>query len=168
MAIATNIPGLEITIEVDGVAIPKYDHAPAYDRDIATSTVKYIEASLATDSAIRYLYCPSFTPPSAVQMGVILDDSYIQAPYVEWGGKEECKGYLCSKSTSSVGGLDSTQGFRFVELRTGKSLSLLTWPTATNEVQRRRTHRSPRNFTTDSYRSVAQCSTPNSLSILRR
>jgi hypothetical protein len=50
----------------------------------------------------------------------VLDDSYIQAPYIEWDGKEECEGYLWPKSTLSVGGQDFTQGFHFAELRTGR------------------------------------------------
>jgi hypothetical protein len=125
MAIAADMPGLEVTIEVDGIALPEYDHAPVDDRDIATTAIRYVEAPSATDFAIRYLYRPPFTPPSAVQMDIMLDDSYIQAPYIEWGGKEESEGYLCSKSTSSVRGQDFTQGFRFAELRTGKYLSLL-------------------------------------------
>jgi hypothetical protein len=63
--------------------------------------------------------------PSAVQMDIVLDDSYVQAPYIEWGGKEDCEGYLRWKFTSSVGGQDFEQGFRFAELRTGKSVSLI-------------------------------------------
>jgi hypothetical protein len=125
MAIATDMPGLEVTIEVDGIALPEYDHAPADDRDIATTAIRYVEAPSATDFAIRYLYRPPFTPPSAVQMDIMLDTATFKLRTLNGGGKEECEGYPCSKSTSSVGGQDFTQGFRFAELRTGKYLSLL-------------------------------------------
>jgi hypothetical protein len=120
MAITTDIIGLEVTIEVDGVALPEYNHAPAEDREIATSMVRYIKAPSKTDFVIRYLYRSPFTRPSAIQMDVVLDDSYIQALYIEWGGKEKCEGYLWPKSTLSVGGQDFTQGFHFAELRTGR------------------------------------------------
>jgi hypothetical protein len=83
MAISTHIIGLEVRVEVDDIALPEYDHAPADDREIASSTVRYIEAPSATDFAIRYLYRPPFTPPSAVPMDIMLDDSYVQAPHIE-------------------------------------------------------------------------------------
>jgi len=120
MAIATGIPGLEVTIEVDAVALPEYQHGIIEDDEVATSASRYVEAPPATDFAIRYLFRPPFTPPSAIQMDVLLDGDYVQAPFVEWGGKENCEGYLCSRSTSSTGGHSFTQGFRFAELRTGK------------------------------------------------
>ena len=120
MAIATGIPGFEVTIEVDTVALPEYQHGVIEDDEVSTSASRYIEAPPATGFAIRYLFRPPFTPPSAIQMDVLLDGDYVQAPFVEWGGKENCEGYLCSRSTSSAGGHSFTQGFRFAELRTGK------------------------------------------------
>jgi hypothetical protein len=122
MAIATGIPGLEVTIEVDAISLPEYQHGLIEDDEVATSSSKYIEAPPATDFSIRYLFRPPFTPPSAIQMDVLLDGDYVQAPFVEWGGKEYCEGYICSRSTSSIGGHSFTQGFQFAELRTGKFL----------------------------------------------
>ncbi|KAF1830662.1 hypothetical protein BDW02DRAFT_608286 [Decorospora gaudefroyi] len=87
MAIATAAPGLDVTIEVDGTPLPEYEHGPVDDHELPTST-----------------------------MDIVLDDNYIQAPFVEWGGKEECEGYICSRSTSSISGHHFTQGFRFSEL----------------------------------------------------
>lgn len=124
MAIATGIPGLEVTIEVDAAALPEHQHGIIDDDEVATSTSRYIEAPSAANFSIRYLFRPPFTPPSAVQMDVLLDGNYVQAPFVEWGGKEECEGYLCSRSTSSTGGHSFTQGFHFAELRTGESWCL--------------------------------------------
>ncbi|KAI4714511.1 hypothetical protein J4E89_000191 [Alternaria sp. Ai002NY15] len=121
MAIATGIPGFEVTIEVDAAALPEHQHGIIDDDDVATSTSRYIEAPSAANFSIRYLFRPPFTPPSAVQMDVLLDGNYVQAPFVEWGGKEECEGYLCSRSTSSTGGHSFTQGFHFAELRTDET-----------------------------------------------
>jgi len=124
MAIATGIPGLEVTIEVDTAALPEYEHGIVEDDGVATSATRYIEAPPAANFSIRYLFRPPFTPPSAVQMDVLLDGNYVQAPFVEWGGKEECEGYLCTRATSSTGGHSFTQGFQFAELRTGKFFCL--------------------------------------------
>ncbi|KAI4696695.1 uncharacterized protein J4E88_000873 [Alternaria novae-zelandiae] len=121
MAIATGIPGFEVTIEVDAAALPEHQHGIIDDDEVATSTSRYIEAPSAANFSIRYLFRPPFTPPSAVQMDVLLDGNYVQAPFVEWGGKEECEGYLCSRSTSSTGGHSFTQGFHFAELRTDET-----------------------------------------------
>jgi len=128
MAIATGIPGLEVTIEVDAAALPEHQHGILEDDEVATSTSRYIEAPSAANFSIRYLFRPPFTPPSAVQMDVLLDGDYVQAPFVEWGGKEECEGYLCSRSTSSTSGHSFTQSFQFAELRTGESWCLIIRP----------------------------------------
>jgi len=124
MAIASGIPGLEVTIEVNAAALPEYEHGIIEDDEVATSASRYIEAPPAANFSIRYLFRPPFTPPSAVQMDVMLDGNYVQAPFVEWGGKEECEGYLCSRSTSSTGGHSFTQGFQFAELRTSELMYL--------------------------------------------
>jgi hypothetical protein len=122
MAITTGIPGLEVTVEVDAIALPEHEYAGVEDGEVTTSITKYIEAPPATDFSIRYLYRPPFTPPSAIQMDVLLDGKYVQAPFIEWGGKEGCEGYLCSRSTSSAGGRSFTQGFQFAELKTSELL----------------------------------------------
>lgn len=120
MAIATGIPGLEVTVEVNAKALPEYEHDRADGGEVATSTTKYIEAPPATEFSVRYLYRPPFTPPSTIQMDIVLDGNYVQAPFVEWGGKEDCEGYLCSRSTSSTGERSFTQGFQFADLKTCK------------------------------------------------
>ena len=122
MAITTGIPGLEVTVEVDAIALPEHEHVGVEDGEVTTSITKYIEAPPATDFSIRYLYRPPFTPPSAIQMDILLDGNYLQAPFIEWGGKEGCEGYLCSRSTSSAGGRSFTQGFQFAELKTSELL----------------------------------------------
>jgi hypothetical protein len=141
MAITTGIPGLEVTIEVDAIPLPEYQHGLLEDDEVPTSSSKYIEAPPATDFSIRYLFRPPFIPPSAIQMDVLLDDNYVQAPFVEWGGKEDCEGYICSRSTSSIGGHSFTQGFQFVELRTGKLCSQTSRFTMANIAEMRSIHR---------------------------
>ncbi|PZD23905.1 hypothetical protein A1F96_09813, partial [Pyrenophora tritici-repentis] len=120
MVNATHIPGLEVTIEVDNTALPEYSHPPTENQEPTEnlgSTIRYIEAPSATDFSIHYLYRPEFTPPSPVHIEIVLDDTYVQAPFFEWGGKEDCEGYVCKKAASIVAGQDFTQGFRFAELR---------------------------------------------------
>ncbi|KAH6875347.1 hypothetical protein BKA58DRAFT_119538 [Alternaria rosae] len=126
MAIATDIPGLQVTIEVDGTALTEYEHGIIEDDDTATSATRYIGAPLAGNFSIRYLFRPPLSRHSAVQMDVLLDGNYVQAPFVEWGGKEDCEGYICSRSTSSIGGHSFTQGFQFAELRTNKINTQMT------------------------------------------
>lgn len=120
MAIATNIPGLEVTIEVDGEPLLEYDYEPVHDPNLETSNVKYVKAVSGAEFAIRYLVRPPFSPPSQIQMDIVLDDNYVQAPFSEWAGKDGCEGYLFSKASSAVGGQNFTRVFRFSELRTGK------------------------------------------------
>jgi hypothetical protein len=120
MAIAPGIPGLEVVVEVDAKPLPEFEYEHAEDDETAISIAKYIEAPPVTDFSIRYLYRPPFTPPSAIQMDIVLDGNYVQAPFVEWGSKEDREGYLCSRSISSTRGRSFTQGFQFAELKTGK------------------------------------------------
>ncbi|KAI2485389.1 hypothetical protein Ptr902_04329 [Pyrenophora tritici-repentis] len=129
MVNATHIPGLEVTIEVDNTALPEYSHPPTENQEPTEnlgSTIRYIEAPSATDFSIHYLYRPEFTPPSSVHIEIVLDDTYVQAPFFEWGGKEDCEGYVCKKAASIVAGQDFTQGFRFAELRIEETVTPMT------------------------------------------
>ncbi|KAL1797329.1 hypothetical protein ACET3X_003935 [Alternaria dauci] len=126
MAFASGIPGLEVTVEVDSTALPEHEYVGVEEDEVTTSITKYIEAPPATDFSVRYLYRPPFTPPLAIQMDIVLDGNYVQAPFIEWGSKEDCEGYLCSRSTSSNGGHSFTQGFQFAELRTNETNTPIT------------------------------------------
>lgn len=127
MAIATDIPGLEVTIEVDGQPLPEFDYDKADDDSLETSNAKYVRTVSGAEFAIRYLTRPPFAPPSQIQMDILLDDNYIQAPFSEWAGKDGCEGYLFSKASVAVGGQNFTRAFRFSELRTGKKSVPFCW-----------------------------------------
>ena len=81
---------------------------------------KYIEAPSGADFEIRTLYKPPYTPPSLVQVDIMLDGNYVQVPLEEWGGKEECEGYKYGKASFIKKGQTSTRNFRFSALVTGK------------------------------------------------
>jgi hypothetical protein len=93
MAIA-DIPGLDVTIEVDGAALPEYNYYSAQDQDMPSSSTKYVEAPSGAEFSIRYLFRPPFAPPSDVLMDILFDDKYVQAPFFEHGRKDGCEGYL--------------------------------------------------------------------------
>jgi hypothetical protein len=120
MAIVPTIPGLEVTIEVAGKALPKYDYETV---DAPPETIsKYTEALSGADYEIRYVYKAPYDPLSLLHLDVMLDGNYVLAPYVEWGGKDDCEGYKCGQATCFTKERASTQKFRFADLLTGMSL----------------------------------------------
>lgn len=121
MAIDTNLPGLDVTIEVAGTALAEYDYDLVNDREVATSTVKYVETPSGAEFAIRCLFRPPFTPPSAVSMDIMLDGNYLQAPFVEPDYKDGYKGYICSRAALRIDGQSFTQKLRFSQLTTGEN-----------------------------------------------
>lgn len=123
MAISENIPGLDVTIEVDGIALPEYNDESACDKRFLCSSSKYVEAPPGAEFAIRYLFRPPFSPPFDVLMDILLDNQYVPVPYFEGGGKDGCEGYVYSKASMKKDGRDFMQKFRFTELSTGKSAS---------------------------------------------
>jgi hypothetical protein len=125
MAIADEILGLDVTIEVDGAALPEYNYYSAQDHEIPNSNTKYLEAPSGAEFSIRYLFRPPFAPPSDVHMDVMFDDKYVQVPFIEHGGKDGCEVYLSSRSTMKVEGRDFTQKFHFSKLQTGMTSALV-------------------------------------------
>jgi hypothetical protein len=119
MAIVPTLPGLVVTIEVVGNALPKFDYGAANDVDLQTMA-KYIEALAGAEFEIRYVYNPHYNPTSIAQLDVVMDGDYVQAPYVEWGGKDGCEGYKCGRATFFDEQGMTTRSFRFADLRVGE------------------------------------------------
>jgi hypothetical protein len=123
MAIATGIPGLQVTVNVDGEALQEYDYdvnAADHDPD-RPSVAKYIQALPGADFDISTLYEQPFSPPFQLHADIIMDGSYILAPFTEWAGKGEVEGYKYCKATFiEDGGAHVTRNFRFSTLETGR------------------------------------------------
>ncbi|KAH7094468.1 hypothetical protein FB567DRAFT_622885 [Paraphoma chrysanthemicola] len=115
MAIVPALPGLLVTVEVAGEALPEYD---CDDSDDQYAISRYIEAPLGTEFEIRSLYQTPYSPTSMVQIDIILDGDYVQAPFLEWGGKDECEGYKYGKATFITEDQLETRRFRFAPLVT--------------------------------------------------
>ncbi|KAH7084823.1 hypothetical protein BKA63DRAFT_528729 [Paraphoma chrysanthemicola] len=115
MAIAPALPGLLVTVEVDGEALPEYD---CDDGDDQNAVSRYIEAPLGTEFEIRSLYQTPYSPTSMVQVDIMLDGDYVQAPFLEWGGKDDCEGYKYGKATFVTEDQSETRRFRFASLVT--------------------------------------------------
>jgi len=124
MAIASALPGLEVTIEVAGEPLAEFDYTPAdalQDVTAPQTASKYIEASSGAEFEIRTLYRQPYNPTSLVQVDIMLDDTYVLVPFEEPGRKDGCEGYKYAKATFITDGVSSTQKFRFSTLVAGKS-----------------------------------------------
>jgi hypothetical protein len=99
MVILPALPGLEVTTAVAGEALPEYEHdITDANEPLPSAIAKCIEAPAGAEFEIRYIYKPPYNTLIA-QLDVVMDGNYIQAPYVEWGGKEGCGGYKCRRAT---------------------------------------------------------------------
>ncbi|KAF2025120.1 hypothetical protein EK21DRAFT_104199 [Setomelanomma holmii] len=128
MAIVPAIPGLVVTVDVAGEALSEYDYVEANIDNAALPYVvsRCIEAPTGAEFAIRSLYKPPHSLHSIVQMDIMLDDNYIQVPFEEWGGKDECEGYRYGKATFITDGHSETRNFRFAAHATEKNDQLVT------------------------------------------
>lgn len=122
MAITAGLPGLQVTVNVNGEALTEYDYVVENaSQDAAQqSAAKYIEAPAGAEFEICTLYKPPYTPMSFVYPGIIMDGNYVHAPYEKWGGKEDCEGYVYHKARSFDEGMLVTRNFRFSTLQIGK------------------------------------------------
>jgi hypothetical protein len=122
MAIAPGLPGLQVTIAVAGEALQEYDYDSTDTGNAQPQDTirKYIEAPSGAEFEIRTLYVAPFEPPLPVHVDIMLDGDYTQAPYVDWGGKDEREGYCYGQAASMHEGQSHTQNFQFAELNTGK------------------------------------------------
>lgn len=122
MAIAAEIRGLQVAINVNDEALQEYD----YDDDDASQDsarppiAKYIAAPEGAEFDIGTLYKEPFSPPFQLHADIMMDGSYVLAPFMEWGGKEECEGYKYCRATFHDNDAEVTRNFRFSALQTGK------------------------------------------------
>ncbi|KAH7389622.1 hypothetical protein DE146DRAFT_768052 [Phaeosphaeria sp. MPI-PUGE-AT-0046c] len=120
MAIAAGLPGLQVTVNVDGEALPEYNFEAedAFQDPAQIIVTKYIEAPTSAVFDIGTLYKPPFSPSFQLHPDIMMDGNYVQAPYEEWGGKEACQGYRYSKATFIENEVAVTRSFRFSALVT--------------------------------------------------
>jgi hypothetical protein len=125
MAIASAVPGVEVTIEVDNVALPEHQYecdeeAIVLDGELSNAVTKYLEVPSGAEFLVRYLLKAPFDPASATHADIMLDGSSLQAPFRETGDKDGHTGYKYSRTTFKTEGQGYTQTFRFSELEHGK------------------------------------------------
>ncbi|KAH4107591.1 hypothetical protein HBH46_051030 [Parastagonospora nodorum] len=118
MAVIPGLPGLRVTVEVAGEALPEHDNdttdtGHAY---LQHRTKKYIEAPAGEAFEIRTLYQAPFDPPLPIHVEVMLDGNYVLAPYFERGGKDGCEGYKYGKAMFMAEGEVETRNFCFSAL----------------------------------------------------
>jgi hypothetical protein len=123
MAIAAGIPGLQVTIKVNGEALAEYDYEVddvAKQDSGPPSVAKYIRALAGEEFEISTLYEEPFSPPFQLHADIMMDGSYVLTPFMEWCGKEDCEGYKYRKSTFMDEGGVITRNFQFAVLQTGE------------------------------------------------
>ncbi|KAF3007690.1 hypothetical protein E8E13_009347 [Curvularia kusanoi] len=117
MAIIPAVPGLEVTIEVDNVALPEHQYD---DQDagpiITDSIITYLEVASGSEFSVRWLLKESFEATRATYASVMLDGSYIHAPLRETGDLDGHRGYKYAMAMSEEAGEVFTQKFRFSEI----------------------------------------------------
>jgi hypothetical protein len=126
MAIDPAVPGLEVTVEVDNVALPEYqcdyeDDTSAGDEAFENSVTKYLEVPSGTEFSVRWLLKEPFDATLPTHADVMLDGFYVQSPLRETGDRDDAQGYKYTKAMSKEGGQAFTQTFRFSELEIGQS-----------------------------------------------
>lgn len=133
MAIITDHPGFEVTLEVNGSPLPEYNSSPHQDTGAAagdtegtpptlsTPVVKYVEASGGTEFTIRYMYKPPFNPSFTIHPGVFLDGKCIIMPDIECSPKDGHEGYICRGGQTFADGRIYAQRFMFADLAVGES-----------------------------------------------
>lgn len=75
MAVIPELPGLHVTVEVEGTALPEHDNGAA-DMGHAypqNRTTKYIETPAGEEFEIRMCYQAPFNPPLSVHVEIMLD-----------------------------------------------------------------------------------------------
>ncbi|UPX16788.1 uncharacterized protein EKO05_0007174 [Ascochyta rabiei] len=125
MAIIPSMPGLEVTIEVDNIALPEHEYE---DEDTTTaghgafddSVTRYIEVPSGAEFSIRWLLRPPFESTAAIHATVMLDGFYLHAPIRETGDKDNVQGYKYAKTIYKEDRQSFAQSFRFSELEIGK------------------------------------------------
>jgi hypothetical protein len=116
MAIAPGLPGLQVTVTVAGEALREFDHEAQHGNKIS----KYIEAPAGVEFEITTLYTPPFDPPFKIHLDIMLDNDYVQAPFVHRNDKNGYEGYRYGQAASMIEGLSQIQNFQFAELKIGK------------------------------------------------
>lgn len=125
MAIAPAVPGLEVTIEVDNVALPEHqceddDVTTTGHEAFANSVVKYLEVPSGAEFSVHWLLKEPFDTTIPTYAGVMIDGTYLQAPFREAGDRDGDRGYKYAKSSFEEGEKSYTQNFRFSELEVGQ------------------------------------------------
>ncbi|XPS78144.1 hypothetical protein M3J07_010165 [Ascochyta lentis] len=126
MAIAPSVPGLEVTIEVDNVALPEYQYEDegtpiAGHEAFDDSVTKYLEVPVGAEFSVRWLLKPPFESTAATHADVMLDGCFLQAPFRETGDRDTFRGYKYAKTIVRQDAQGFTQSFRFSELETDDS-----------------------------------------------
>ncbi|KAF3036907.1 hypothetical protein E8E12_003396 [Didymella heteroderae] len=129
MAIAPAVPGLDVTVEVNNVALPEYqyENEDAYQygdkeaisaghEDSACSVTKYLEVPSGAEFSVRWVLKEPFDNTLPTHAQVMLDGSYLNVPFQETGDKDDARGYKYMKTVSEENGQVFTQTFRFSEL----------------------------------------------------
>ncbi|KAF3035385.1 hypothetical protein E8E11_003669 [Didymella keratinophila] len=129
MAIASAIPGFEVTVEVDNVPLPEYqyedDGTIQDDEDgdtdprpeaVTNSAVKYIEVPSGAQFSIRWMLKEPFDSAIPVEALINIDGSYVNCQMREAGDKDGDRGYKCVSCIHTERGQDYVQNFRFAEL----------------------------------------------------
>ncbi|KAF1928525.1 uncharacterized protein M421DRAFT_92262 [Didymella exigua CBS 183.55] len=98
MAITPAIPGLEVTVKVDNVALPEYEYE--YDNENATnadddadtkSTNKYLELPCGTEFSVRTMFRQPLDVTLQVHTDLYIDNNYLSALLRETGDKDDSK-----------------------------------------------------------------------------
>jgi hypothetical protein len=159
MAVVPELPGLEVTVEVEGESLAEYEYQPQHDlQDVAATNVvsRYVEAPSGEAFAIRTSYKPPYDPTSSVHVDIVLDGNYILAPLEERAGKDNCQGYKYANSTSIVEGVSSTQTFRFGDFKPGKCNAITFSPLSKLTLRQRRTMKQSRQKSSRRSRRLAR------------
>jgi hypothetical protein len=119
MAFAPDLRGLQVTVTVAGEALREFEHDTARHENKIS---KYIEAPSGAEFEIATLYTPPFDSPFKIHLDIMLDNDYVQAPFVHRNDKD---GYRCGQAASMIEGLSQIQNFQFAELKTGKLDTML-------------------------------------------
>lgn len=135
MAIVPAVLGLEVTVEVDNIALPEYqyeddaeneheDEAGAHRAVLTNSVTKYLEVPSGAEFSVRWIMKEPFDAPRPTFARVMLDGFYLQSPMMESGDKDGARGFMYRRTISGDKDQTFTQTFRFSELEIGQSLRL--------------------------------------------
>lgn len=133
MAIASAIPGLEVTVEVDNVALPEFPYedeaeyenehdARACPEELTDAVTKYLEVPSGAEFSVRWMMKEPFDATLLTYASVMLDGTYLDGPLRETGDKDDARGFMYRKTMSRENSQAFTQSLRFSELEIGQSL----------------------------------------------